>query len=108
MSYSVGLSPDDPLLHVALDRKLLEIVAGYLGMWPCLNSVGVWLNYPDVMARVLPLESWICTGRMAARAPVFHACGQARILMEFQRVSATNRPRDSGARLDRGCCSAQP
>jgi hypothetical protein len=34
------------MLKVALDLKLLEIVAGYLGMWPVLHSVGAWLNYP--------------------------------------------------------------
>ena len=40
------LSPDHPLLKVALDVKLLEIVASYLGLWPCLHSVAGWLNYP--------------------------------------------------------------
>jgi hypothetical protein len=40
------LSPDHPLLRVALDVKLLETVAMYLGMWPCLHSVAGWLNYP--------------------------------------------------------------
>ena len=35
-----------PLLKVALDVKLLEIVAAYLGMWPALHSIGGWLNYP--------------------------------------------------------------
>jgi hypothetical protein len=37
---------DSPLLKVALDTKLLEIVASYLGLWPSLYSVGAWLNYP--------------------------------------------------------------
>lgn len=37
---------DHPLLEVALDVKLLEIVAAYLGMWPALHSIGAWLNYP--------------------------------------------------------------
>jgi hypothetical protein len=46
VSYPDGMSPDDPLLKVALDRKLLEIVSAYLGFWPCLHSVGAWLNYP--------------------------------------------------------------
>ena len=36
---------DSPLLKVALDVKLLEIVASYLGLWPCLHSVAGWLNY---------------------------------------------------------------
>jgi len=37
---------DSPLLKVALDTKLLEIVASYLGLWPSLYSIGAWLNYP--------------------------------------------------------------
>ena len=45
-SYPEGIHADDPLLRVALDRKLLEIVASYLGLWPCLYSVEAWLNYP--------------------------------------------------------------
>lgn len=45
VTYPDGMSPNDPLLKVALDEKLLEIVAGYLGMWPCLHSVAAWLNY---------------------------------------------------------------
>ncbi len=46
LSYRDGVSEDDPLLKVALDNKLLEIVADYLGLWPCLHSLGAWLNYP--------------------------------------------------------------
>jgi hypothetical protein len=46
VSYPEGIPPDDSLLKVALDRKLLEIVASYLGMWPSLYSVDAWLNYP--------------------------------------------------------------
>jgi hypothetical protein len=38
--------PDSPLIKLALDRKLLEIVAAYLGMWPRLHAVGAWLNFP--------------------------------------------------------------
>lgn len=37
---------DSPLLKVALDRRLLEIVAAYFGMWPRLHAVGAWLNFP--------------------------------------------------------------
>lgn len=37
---------ENPLLKVALDIKLLEIVASYLGMWPALQSIGGWLNFP--------------------------------------------------------------
>jgi hypothetical protein len=44
MSQRIGA--DDPLLKVALDTRLLEIVATYLGMWPSLHSIGAWLNYP--------------------------------------------------------------
>jgi hypothetical protein len=40
------LSKNDPLLKVALDEKLLEIVGSYLGVWPQLNGIGAWLNYP--------------------------------------------------------------
>jgi hypothetical protein len=46
VSYADGVEADDPLLQVALDRKLLAIVASYLGLWPCLHSIGAWLNYP--------------------------------------------------------------
>ena len=38
--------PDSPLLKVALDKTLLEIVSAYLGMWPRLHAVGAWLNFP--------------------------------------------------------------
>jgi hypothetical protein len=37
---------DSPLLRLALDRKLLEIIALYLGMWPRLHAIGAWLNFP--------------------------------------------------------------
>lgn len=39
-------SPDSPLIRLALDRKLLEIVSSYLGLWPRLHAVGAWLNFP--------------------------------------------------------------
>jgi len=45
---SRGISAAHPLLKVALDVRLLEIVAAYLGMWPSLHSVGAWLNYPTL------------------------------------------------------------
>lgn len=45
-SFDDGLPADSTLLKLALDPKLLEIVSGYLGLWPCLHSVGAWLNYP--------------------------------------------------------------
>lgn len=41
-----GLSVDDPIVQLALDQKLLEVVSSYLGLWPCLYSVAAWLNYP--------------------------------------------------------------
>lgn len=44
--YPRGVPADSPLLRVALDEKLLEIVSSYLGLWPCLYSVAAWLNYP--------------------------------------------------------------
>lgn len=37
---------DSPLLKVALDKTLLEIVAGYLGLWPRLHAIGAFLNFP--------------------------------------------------------------
>jgi hypothetical protein len=39
---------DSPLLKLALDRKLLEIIATYFGMWPRLHAIGAWLNFPTV------------------------------------------------------------
>jgi hypothetical protein len=45
-SYERGIDVDDPVLKVAIDQKLLEIVASYLGLWPCLHSIDAWLNYP--------------------------------------------------------------
>lgn len=39
-------SPESPVLRVALDKPLLEIVSAYLGMWPRLHAVGAWLNFP--------------------------------------------------------------
>ena len=41
------LDADNPLLRLALDEKLLSTVAGYLGMWPMLHSVGAWLNFSN-------------------------------------------------------------
>jgi len=46
VSYPRGVPADDELLKLALDRKLLETVAFYLGLWPCLYSIGAWLNFP--------------------------------------------------------------
>jgi hypothetical protein len=43
-------SPDSPLLRLALDKKLLEIVSLYLGMWPRLHAIGAWLNFPSADA----------------------------------------------------------
>jgi hypothetical protein len=37
-------APNSPLLRLALDRKLLEIVSLYLGMWPRLNLISAWLS----------------------------------------------------------------
>jgi hypothetical protein len=44
--YDKGVPPDDPLLKVALDERLLEIVASYFGLWPTLHAMAAWLNYP--------------------------------------------------------------
>jgi hypothetical protein len=43
--YGQEFSPDSSLLRLALDEKLLEIVSGYLGMWPRLNGIAAWLNF---------------------------------------------------------------
>lgn len=45
VSRSQELSEDSPLLKVALDKKLLEIVSSYLGVWPQLYAINAWLNY---------------------------------------------------------------
>lgn len=44
-SYPDGVPADEPLLRVALDPKLLEVVSHYFGLWPRLHSVSAWLNY---------------------------------------------------------------
>lgn len=46
VKYPHGVPADSPLLKVALDEKLLEIVSSYLGFWPCLYSIAAWLNFP--------------------------------------------------------------
>ena len=46
VSYPDGVPASDPVLKVALDTKLLEIVSAYLGLWPVLHSVDAWLNFP--------------------------------------------------------------
>ncbi len=46
VSRAQELSADSALLKVALDKKLLEIISSYLGVWPQLYSVSAWLNYP--------------------------------------------------------------
>jgi hypothetical protein len=39
-------SADRAIIQLALDPKLLEIVASYLGLWPKLDAVHAWLNFP--------------------------------------------------------------
>ncbi len=39
-------SPDSPLVRLALDRKLLEIISSYFGFWPRLHAIGAWMNLP--------------------------------------------------------------
>lgn len=46
VKYPRGIPADSPLLKVALDPRLLEIVSSYLGLWPCLYAVSAWLNFP--------------------------------------------------------------
>lgn len=52
-SYLVFLIPwdaehlaDSPLIRLGLDKKLLEIVSSYLGLFPRLHAIGAWLNFP--------------------------------------------------------------
>ena len=52
--YEQEHAPDSSLLRLALNKKLLEMVSLYLGMWPRLNALGAWLNYPTTDA---PKES---------------------------------------------------
>jgi hypothetical protein len=37
---------DGPILKLALDPKLLEVISSYLGLWPRLYQIHSWLNYP--------------------------------------------------------------
>jgi hypothetical protein len=37
---------DSALLKLALDPRLLRIVAGYMGLSPQLHAIGAWLNFP--------------------------------------------------------------
>jgi len=46
VSKELECDSDSPLLKVALDKTLLEIVSAYLGMWPRLHAVGAFLNFP--------------------------------------------------------------
>lgn len=39
-------SPDSAVVRLALDPKLLEIVASYLGLCPKLHAIHAWLNFP--------------------------------------------------------------
>ena len=39
-------SLNSPLVKLALDRKLLEVVSAYLGLWPQLHAISAWLNFP--------------------------------------------------------------
>lgn len=50
------LPADSPLVRLAADRKLLEIVSSYLGFLPRLHAISAWLNYPtDQPAKVSQL-----------------------------------------------------
>jgi len=41
-----ALAPDHPVLQLALDPRLLELVNGYLGMWASLRALDVWWDRP--------------------------------------------------------------
>ena len=57
VSYPDGIPAEDRLLAVALDRKLLEVVASYFGLWPSLYSINAWLHYPTD-ARAQQSQLW--------------------------------------------------
>ena len=46
VAHDEQLPADSPLVRLALDDKLLEIIANYLGFMPRLHAVSAWLNYP--------------------------------------------------------------
>lgn len=46
VKYRHGVPADSPLLKVALDEQLLDIVSSYLGFWPSLYAISSWLNFP--------------------------------------------------------------
>ena len=47
VSFTDEQKPDGALLRLALDPKLLHIVAHYLGVSPYLHAIGSWLNFPS-------------------------------------------------------------
>lgn len=46
VDFNETLPADHPLLGLALDERLLKIVANYMGMWPQLHAIGSWYNFP--------------------------------------------------------------
>ena len=46
VDFNETLPADHPLLGLALDERLLQIVANYMGMWPQLHAIGSWYNFP--------------------------------------------------------------
>ena len=40
------IRPDHPLLSLALDERLLQTVARYLGMYPLLHAAAAWYHFP--------------------------------------------------------------
>lgn len=40
------IKTDNPLLKLALDERLLKIVADYMGLVPQLHAIGSWYNFP--------------------------------------------------------------
>ena len=46
VKFKHGVPANHPLLKVALDERLLEIVSSYLGFWPSLYSISAWINFP--------------------------------------------------------------
>lgn len=44
--FHTELRPESPMVRFALQPGLLEVAAGYLGLWPVLHSLFVWANFP--------------------------------------------------------------
>jgi hypothetical protein len=46
VNFNDPIDAGHPLLRLALDERLLNSVAAYMGMWSQLHAIGSWLNFP--------------------------------------------------------------